>query len=223
MKRTGKLEKDIRHWMEMKRNSKPNIPYEYGGVFGQSSKDNRAHNKIFMEKAQAPLSTNMLQSSMSTYFRTNDSSRNGFRTQSRANKTSCCTTQDYTQQTSIRDNQKPLQQNFMSKIALQSTTNILPEGEELMVSDRSFQGIDTSYLQNQNISLISRSNYFNDSQKDSTFIKSSSTCTQLEACTLRDSDTYLHQREKSQIGVSIKPQSCQHRIQSKSMHGVSKF
>ena len=30
MKRSGQLEKDIKHWMEMRRGSKPIKPYNYG-------------------------------------------------------------------------------------------------------------------------------------------------------------------------------------------------
>ena len=88
MKRSGKLEKDIKHWMEIKRGSASNVPYSYGGDYNDShfrkytqfSNDYRKlQNEIFKEKAHVPLSRKCLQSSMSTCFVTNDSSKVGHR------------------------------------------------------------------------------------------------------------------------------------------------
>lgn len=66
MKRSGKLEKDIRHWMEMRRGSKPQQIYNYGRDYNdpyptKSLKyDNeycKSQNELFKEKTNVPLSS----------------------------------------------------------------------------------------------------------------------------------------------------------------------
>ena len=184
MKRSNGFQNELKYSIELRRNTKPNLAYNYNIKYNESFPEQKANyskqycmnqNEKLMEKAHIPLSSKYLKSSMSTYFQTNEASRNDYK-QYEYLKPSCTTfSRDYSQKLSFKDNSlKKLDKDYSSIGLSEKRTTVDNNGhlasrdtesDEYIISDRSYTGIDASYLQNQNISLICKNSYLEDTQK----------------------------------------------------------
>lgn len=148
---------------------------------------------------------------MSTYFRTNDSTKYTYAQQSRRTPLDACSTADYTQPPSYKNTTFRNKENEYTTSWLSEKTtadNLAHQGsrgsepEEFMISDRSHIGIDTSYLQNQNVSLISKNNGLCETQKE------------VDKILKNSGGSFVEPR----FPLQYKPQSCQNKLES-SMRG----
>lgn len=150
---------------------------------------------------------------MSTYFVANDSMNLGYRPDSRSNIFDNSSTNDYTQANSLRTTVKiPNEDNYSALVKTENNTswifkqsfNLRPSNpEDFRISQNTFNGMNIGYLQNQNISIISKSDLLAESQIDARITKED---------WQRDTSFW-----NSKLSVH-QPQSCQNKYPQESMY-----
>lgn len=206
MKRSNDFQDELKYCINMRRNTKPTIAYNYGVKYNDSFLERKVNyskeycknqNEKLMEKAHIPLSSNCLKSSMSTYFHTNEISRNDYKQYEYLKPSNSLYSRDFTQKLSFKDSSLKKFDKDYSSIGLSEKRTTVEnighlasrdtESDEYIISDRSYTGIDSSYLQNQNISLICKNSTLEGTQKaTNNFLKSTQSVLNDTKTTVKD-------------------------------------